>query len=84
MMEFGRDITGRMIDNKPPLVMEGKQFQVAMIVQQYVEIFSRKGIQSVMSTATLQQQTLQQQQQQQQPMQQQQSQQVPIQNTQAQ
>merc|ERR1712242_273632 len=40
--EFGDEIMNRVIDNKPPIVMENKQFQASFIVQQYVEIFSRE------------------------------------------
>merc|ERR1739838_225427 len=40
--EFGDEIMHRHIDNKPPSIMENKQFQASFIVQQYVEIFSRE------------------------------------------
>merc|ERR1711953_358606 len=60
--EFGDEIMNRVIDNKPPIVMENKQFQASFIVQQYVEIFSREPQQQ--SQQLQQQQLLNQQQQQ--------------------
>merc|ERR1711953_1653970 len=60
--EFGDSIMNRVIDNKPPIVMENKQFQASFIVQQYVEIFSREPQQQ--SQQLQQQQLLNQQQQQ--------------------